>query len=139
MVRKRAAIGDPSRRKGADRGARSGRELQALAKADEARHADRGHVRGVQRGDAEYSGAGDDLRAAGGRPLDPDAEAFMRDHQPTDVAFYLVEPVLVHDITFAVVPAAGVEPGRGAGPARTRGHPRRRAEPLRRRPCSRPG
>ncbi|MEU4242040.1 hypothetical protein [Actinoplanes sp. NPDC026619] len=37
-------------------------------------------------------------------------EAFMRDNQPTDVAFYLVEPVLVHDLTFAVVPAAGVTP-----------------------------
>jgi hypothetical protein len=31
------------------------------------------------------------------------AEALMRDHQPADVAFYLVEPVLVHDLTFAVV------------------------------------
>lgn len=37
-------------------------------------------------------------------------EAFMRDHQPASVAFYLVEPVLVHDLTFAVVPAAGVVP-----------------------------
>ncbi|GAA2611989.1 hypothetical protein [Paractinoplanes durhamensis] len=37
-------------------------------------------------------------------------EAFMRDHQPADVAFYLVEPVLLHDLTFAVVPAAGVTP-----------------------------
>ena len=31
------------------------------------------------------------------------AEAMMRDHQPADVAFYLVEPVLVHDLTFALV------------------------------------
>lgn len=38
------------------------------------------------------------------------AEAFMRDHQPADVAFYLVQPVLVHDLTFAVLPAAGVAP-----------------------------
>ena len=37
-----------------------------------------------------------------------DGEAFMRDHQPRDVAFYLVEPVLVHDMSFAVIPAAGV-------------------------------
>jgi hypothetical protein len=37
-------------------------------------------------------------------------EAFMRDHQPADVAFYLVQPVLVHDLTFAVVPAAGRTP-----------------------------
>ncbi|MFI7600212.1 hypothetical protein [Actinoplanes sp. NPDC049681] len=40
----------------------------------------------------------------------PDAEAFMRDHQPRTVAFYLVQPVLVHDLTFAVVPAPGISP-----------------------------
>ncbi|MFI5492370.1 hypothetical protein [Actinoplanes sp. NPDC051859] len=39
-----------------------------------------------------------------------DAEVFMRDHQPSSVAFYLVESVLVHDITFGVLPAAGVLP-----------------------------
>ncbi|MEU4157687.1 hypothetical protein [Actinoplanes sp. NPDC026670] len=39
-----------------------------------------------------------------------DAEALMRDHQPASVAFYLVEPVLVHDLTFCVVPADGVTP-----------------------------
>jgi hypothetical protein len=39
-----------------------------------------------------------------------DAEAFMRDHQPASVAFYLVQAVLVHDVTFCVVPAAGVAP-----------------------------
>ncbi|MFC4067790.1 hypothetical protein [Actinoplanes subglobosus] len=39
-----------------------------------------------------------------------DAEAFMRDHQPASIAFYLVQPVLVHDLTFCVVPAAGVTP-----------------------------
>jgi hypothetical protein len=38
------------------------------------------------------------------------AEALMRDHQPADVAFYVVRPVRVHDLTFAVVPAAGVTP-----------------------------
>jgi hypothetical protein len=38
------------------------------------------------------------------------AEAFMRDHQPADVAFYLVQPVLVHDLTFAVIPGDGVTP-----------------------------
>jgi hypothetical protein len=38
------------------------------------------------------------------------AEAFMRDHQPADVAYYLTQPVLVHDLTFAVIPAAGVKP-----------------------------
>jgi len=38
------------------------------------------------------------------------AEAFMRDYQPRDVAFYLVEPVLVHDVTFAAFPAGGVSP-----------------------------
>jgi hypothetical protein len=37
-------------------------------------------------------------------------EAMMRDRQPADVAFYLVQPVLVHDLTFAVIPAAGVTP-----------------------------
>ncbi|GIE79815.1 hypothetical protein Aph02nite_57650 [Actinoplanes philippinensis] len=39
-----------------------------------------------------------------------DAEAFMRDHQPASVAFYLVQPVLVHDLTFCVIPPAGVAP-----------------------------
>jgi hypothetical protein len=38
------------------------------------------------------------------------ADAFMRDHQPDDVAFYVVQPVLVHDVTFAVVPGAGMTP-----------------------------
>lgn len=37
-------------------------------------------------------------------------DAFMRDHQPADVAFYVVQPVLVHDLTFAVVPGAGTTP-----------------------------
>ncbi|MEV4642362.1 hypothetical protein AB0J80_33930 [Actinoplanes sp. NPDC049548] len=40
----------------------------------------------------------------------PHAEAFMRDHQPRTVAFYIVQPVLVHDLTFAVVPAPGTSP-----------------------------
>lgn len=31
------------------------------------------------------------------------AEAAMRDHQPADVAFYLVRQVVVHDVTFALV------------------------------------
>jgi hypothetical protein len=39
-------------------------------------------------------------------------EAMMRDHQPADVAFYLVQPVLVHDLTFAVIPGDGVTPAR---------------------------
>lgn len=38
------------------------------------------------------------------------AEAFMRDYQPADVAFYLVQPVLVHDLTFAVITTGGVTP-----------------------------
>jgi len=37
-------------------------------------------------------------------------EAMMRDHQPADVAFYLVQPVLVHDLTFAVIPGDGFTP-----------------------------
>jgi hypothetical protein len=37
------------------------------------------------------------------------AEAFMRDHQPGDVAFYVAQTVLVHDLTFAVV-TDGVTP-----------------------------
>ncbi|AEV88255.1 hypothetical protein ACWT_7245 [Actinoplanes sp. SE50] len=37
------------------------------------------------------------------------AEAFMRDHQPDDVAFYVAQTVLVHDVTFAVV-TGGVAP-----------------------------
>ncbi|MBG0561974.1 hypothetical protein [Actinoplanes aureus] len=38
------------------------------------------------------------------------AEAFMRDFRPASVGFYLVETVLVHDLTFAVLPVAGVAP-----------------------------
>jgi len=38
------------------------------------------------------------------------AEAMMRDHQPAGVAFYVVQPVLVHDVTFAVVPDRSVTP-----------------------------
>jgi hypothetical protein len=37
------------------------------------------------------------------------AEALMRDHQPGDVAFYVTQTVLVHDLTFAVV-TNGVTP-----------------------------
>lgn len=39
-----------------------------------------------------------------------DAEVVMRDHRFTGVSFHLVQQVLVHDLTFAVVPAAGVLP-----------------------------
>ncbi|RZU49385.1 hypothetical protein EV385_1135 [Krasilnikovia cinnamomea] len=39
-----------------------------------------------------------------------DADRFMRDHQPATVGFYTARPVLVHHLTFAVVPAAGVTP-----------------------------
>jgi hypothetical protein len=39
-----------------------------------------------------------------------DAEAFMRDYQPADVAYYVTQTVLVHDLTFAVMPGAGLEP-----------------------------
>ncbi|GAB1642153.1 hypothetical protein [Krasilnikovia sp. MM14-A1259] len=39
-----------------------------------------------------------------------DADRFMRDYQPATVGFYVVQPVLVHDLTFAVVPASGVTP-----------------------------
>ncbi len=41
------------------------------------------------------------------------AEAFMRDHQPDDVAFYVAQTVLVHDLTFAVV-TSGVSPAAAA-------------------------
>ena len=34
--------------------------------------------------------------------------AFMRDFRPASVGFYVVRTVLVHDLTFAVVPADGV-------------------------------
>ncbi|BCJ42555.1 hypothetical protein GCM10010168_07030 [Actinoplanes ianthinogenes] len=37
------------------------------------------------------------------------AEAFMRDRQPGDVAFYITQNVLVHDVTFAVM-TTGVTP-----------------------------
>jgi hypothetical protein len=35
-----------------------------------------------------------------------DAEVLMRDHTYTGVTFYLIENVLVHDLTFAVIPNA---------------------------------
>ena len=38
-----------------------------------------------------------------------DAEILMRDHRITGVTFYLIENVLVHDLTFAVIPN-GVTP-----------------------------
>ncbi|NMO52662.1 hypothetical protein HH310_15855 [Actinoplanes sp. TBRC 11911] len=38
------------------------------------------------------------------------AEAMLRDYQPADVAFHVTDTVLVHDLTFAVIPAAGVQP-----------------------------
>jgi hypothetical protein len=38
-----------------------------------------------------------------------DAEVLMRDHTFTGVTFYLIENVLVHDLTFAVIPT-GVTP-----------------------------
>lgn len=38
-----------------------------------------------------------------------DAEVLMRDHKFTGVTFYLIENVLVHDLTFAVIPN-GVTP-----------------------------
>ncbi|BCY14612.1 hypothetical protein [Actinoplanes sp. L3-i22] len=41
------------------------------------------------------------------------AEAFMRDHEPGDVAFYVAQTVLVHDLTFAVV-TDGVTPAEAA-------------------------
>ncbi|WP_436526906.1 hypothetical protein [Actinoplanes sp. HUAS TT8] len=41
------------------------------------------------------------------------AEAFMRDHEPGDVAFYVAQTVLVHDLTFAVV-TDGVTPAAAA-------------------------
>ncbi|BFU43271.1 hypothetical protein [Krasilnikovia sp. MM14-A1004] len=41
-----------------------------------------------------------------------DADRFMRDYQPATVGFYVVQPVLVHDLTFAVVPASGVTPAK---------------------------
>lgn len=37
------------------------------------------------------------------------AEAFMRDHQPDDVAFYAAQTVLVHDVTFSMV-TSGISP-----------------------------
>jgi hypothetical protein len=39
-----------------------------------------------------------------------DAERVMRDYVFPGVAFHLVQPVLVHDLTFAVLPARGVSP-----------------------------
>jgi hypothetical protein len=107
MVRRRAAIAiHPV--EGADRG-RIGRELRAAA-----RQAGLGTL-----SDAtfavfsaellEYLVPEQTLVLQEGVSV-PDAEAFMRDHQPASVAFYLVAPVLVHDLTFAVVPAPGVTP-----------------------------
>lgn len=48
-------------------------------------------------------------------------EAVMRDHQPADVAFYLVQPVLVQDLTFAVITAPGVSPAGSAARADAEG------------------
>jgi len=42
-----------------------------------------------------------------------DADEMMRDHQPAGVAFYVVQPVLVHDLTFGVIPD-GVSPARAS-------------------------
>jgi hypothetical protein len=39
-----------------------------------------------------------------------DAEVLMKDHTYPTLAFYLIESVLVHDLTFAVIPATGVTP-----------------------------
>ncbi|MEV6298539.1 hypothetical protein AB0M02_03940 [Actinoplanes sp. NPDC051861] len=48
-------------------------------------------------------------------------EAFMRDFRPDSVGFYVVEPVLMHDLTFCVLPAPGVTPSAVAEHAEAEG------------------
>ncbi|GLW28953.1 hypothetical protein [Actinoplanes regularis] len=110
MVRKRAAIAvHPA--KGADR-AHIAAELRAAAKSD-----------GLgELSDATFAVFSADML----KYLVPEvtlvlpegvtvqrAGAFMRDHQPADVAFFVTQTVLVHDITFAVMPN-GVTPAEAA-------------------------
>ncbi|WIM95539.1 hypothetical protein ACTOB_007656 [Actinoplanes oblitus] len=98
------------------------RERAAIA-VRPARNADRAHVRSELRAAARADGLGELTDASfavfseemlaylvpeitlvlpEGVPVRR-AEALMRDHQPADVAFYLTQTVLVHDLTFAVV------------------------------------
>ncbi|MEV6596132.1 hypothetical protein AB0M36_04610 [Actinoplanes sp. NPDC051346] len=107
MVRKRAAIAiHPA--KGADR-ARIARELRASAKTAGVGPLEDATFAVFSAQLLEYLVPELTFVLPEGT-LAADAEAFMRDHQPRTVAFYLVEPVVVHDLTFGVVPAAGVSP-----------------------------
>ncbi|GID94089.1 hypothetical protein ACFQFC_09485 [Amorphoplanes digitatis] len=107
MVRKRAAVAiHPA--KGADRG-QIARELRAAAQRAKLGTLTDATFAVFSPEMLEYLVPEQTLVLDEGVSV-PDAEAFMRDNQPASVAFYLVQPVLVHDLTFAVVPAAGVLP-----------------------------
>jgi hypothetical protein len=106
MVRKRAAIAVHPRR-GADRG-KIRAELQAAAKAtvgplSEATFA----VFSEQM--LEYL-VPEMTFVLPERVSVSDAEAFIRDRRPADVAYYITQPVLVHDVTFAVITPHGSDP-----------------------------
>ncbi|GLY94992.1 hypothetical protein [Actinoplanes sp. NBRC 103695] len=103
MVRKRAAIAiRPG--PGADR-ARIAREMRAIAKASPRVGSLEPATFAVFSQDMlEYLVPEMTFVAPEGVSVET-TEAMMRDLQPADVAFYLVQPVLVHDITFGVITA----------------------------------
>ncbi|MEV6636386.1 hypothetical protein AB0M54_37135 [Actinoplanes sp. NPDC051470] len=102
MVRKRAAIGlHPG--PGADR-AKIAREMRAIARQTRLGALQPATFAVFSREMLEYLVPEMTFVAPEGVSVEK-AEAMMRDHQPADVAFYLVQPVLVHDITFGLVTA----------------------------------
>ena len=106
MVRRRAAIGiHPV--KGADR-AHITEELAAIAKKTKVGPLEPATFAVFSSTMLEYLVPEMTFVAPEGVSVES-AEAMMRDFQPSAVAFYLVQPVLVHDVTFAVIPAAGVK------------------------------
>jgi hypothetical protein len=106
MVRRRAAIGlHPG--PGADR-ARIAREMRAIARATSVRSLEPATFAVFSRDMLEYLVPEMTFVAPEGVSV-ASAEAMMRDHQPADVAFYLVQPVLVHDVTFGLV-TSGTSP-----------------------------
>nr|BFE73860.1 hypothetical protein GCM10020092_071610 [Actinoplanes digitatis] len=127
MVRKRAAVAiHPA--KGADRG-QIARELRAAAQRAKLGTLTDATFAVFSPEMLEYLVPEQTLVLDEGVSV-PDAEAFMRDNQPASVAFYLVQPVLVHDLTFAVVPAVGVLLSRRRDGDRPGGRAVRLAQPL---------
>ncbi|MFG1606600.1 hypothetical protein [Actinoplanes sp. NPDC049265] len=108
MVRKRAAIGiHPG--PGADR-ARIAREMRRIARADKLGTLEPATFAVFSQSMLEFLVPEMTFVAPEGVSVER-TEAMMRDHQPADVAFYLVQPVYVHDITFGLV-TAGETPDR---------------------------